>query len=62
MVGDDSVVALGCVIGAVGETGSAECGNFSLGGAGYIVFCFVFAHIVSSVFYITFMAFFTSAI
>ena len=30
MVGDDSVIALGGVIGTVGKTGSAESGNFSL--------------------------------
>ena len=30
MVGDDSVLALGCIVGAVGKTGLAESGNFSL--------------------------------
>ena len=30
MVGDDPVVTLGGVVGAVGKTGSTECGNFSV--------------------------------
>ena len=43
-------------------TGKYDKPGLSQGGAGYIMFCFVFAHIVSSAFNITFMAFFTSVI